>query len=91
MPLRLICTLFLLVSVAAFPLYFTLAVGIFSVIWFRRYYELIPLYFLNDVLYGVPLLRFASFPYVMTILAIVLVVVCSLFRAHTRAASLGKI
>ncbi len=73
MPLRIFCTIFLIISACAFPLYFTLAIGLFSIVWFSRYYELIPIYFLHDVLYGVPLHHFLNFPYVMTIFAIVLV------------------
>ncbi len=73
MHLRIFCTIFLLLSVCAFPVYFTLAIGIFAAVWFRNYYELIPLYFLNDMLYGAPLSHFFRFPYVMTVIAFVLV------------------
>ncbi len=78
MPLRTFCTIFLFFAVCAFPLYFTVAVGLFSVIWFRDYWELIPLYFLHDALYGVPLERFHSIPLVMTITAAVAVAIVAL-------------
>lgn len=80
MPFRIACTLFLFVSVCAFPVFFTIAIGLFSVIWFRNYYELIPLYFLNDALYGIPLHHFFLFPYAMTVVAIVLVFASVLIR-----------
>ena len=75
MTFRLLCTIFLVVSAVAFPLYFTLAVGVFAAVWFRTYWELVPIYFLNDILYGAPLARFAHVPFVMTILALILVFV----------------
>jgi hypothetical protein len=82
MPLRIFCTLFLLISVCAFPVYFTLAIGIFSIVWFRNYYELIPLYFLNDVLYGTPLEKFFHISFVMTLLAVILVFGSNFVRKH---------
>ena len=72
-PFRIACTIFLLISVFAFPLFFTVGVGLFSVIWFRNYYEIIPLVFLNDVLYAVPLHHFLNFQYVMTAAAVAVV------------------
>ena len=79
---RIACTLFLIISVCAFPLFFTIGIGLFSVIWFRDYYELIPLYFLNDVLYGAPLHQYFSFSYVMTAIACVLVLLAVFVRRH---------
>lgn len=77
---RLFCTLFLLVSVCALPLFFTVAIGIFSIVWFRDYYEALPLAFLGDALYGLPMDRFHSFPYVMTLAAATLVVAAAVIR-----------
>lgn len=82
MSLRTFCTIFLLISVCAFPLYFTIAMGIFCVVWFENYYELIPLYFLHDVLYGIPFPHFFHFSYVSTIFAIVLVCVSIFVRKN---------
>jgi hypothetical protein len=75
MQLRIFCTLFLLLSVCALPLYFTIAIGLFSVIWFRAYYELIPLYFLHDMLYGITLERLHGFTLVMTLCAVIAVAI----------------
>jgi hypothetical protein len=73
MSLRTFCTIFLLISACAFPFYFTLAIGLFAVVWFKNYYELIPLYFLHDVVYGVPLAHFYSFSYITTLIGILFV------------------
>ena len=73
MSLRLCCTLLLLISVCAFPLVFTIGIGLFSIVWFRDYYEAIPLAFLSDAIYGIPERHFHSFPFVMTLAATVLV------------------
>ena len=91
MPLRIACTIFLFISVSAFPLFFTLGVGLFSVIWFRNYYELIPLYFLHDVLYGVPMHRFFNVPYSMTIAACACVCLAVVIRTQVFDATNQKI
>lgn len=80
MPLRIFCTLFLILSIAAFPAYFTIAIGLFSIVWFRNYYEAIPIAYLGDALYGIPMDRFYSFPYVMTLAATLLVLISVLVR-----------
>lgn len=80
MPLRLFCTIFLIVSIVAFPAYFTIAIGLFSIVWFRNYYEAIPIAYLGDALYGIPMDRFFSFPYVMTLSATLLVLAAMLVR-----------
>lgn len=79
---RIVCSLFLLISVCAFPLFFTIGVGLFSIIWFKNYYEAIPLAFLSDVLYGAPLHHFFSFQYVLTLIAAVLVLASAIVRAQ---------
>ncbi len=90
MSLRTFCTIFLFFSACAFPLYFTLAVGLFAVIWFRDYWELVPLYFLNDALYGVPLERFHGVPFVMTIAAALAVGIASVVRRRAFGAAPQK-
>ncbi len=87
MPLRLFCTLFLLISVCAFPLFFTVGIGLFSIVWFRDYYEVIPLAFLGDAVYGVALHRFHSFPYVMTLAATLAVFAAMIVRRQLLANS----
>ncbi len=80
MTLRLFCAIFLIISACAFPLFFTAAVGLFAIIWFRDYYEIIPVMFLHDVLYGISLHRFFSFSYVMTLTAVALVLISVFVR-----------
>ena len=87
MPLRLFCTLFLLISVCAFPLFFTISIGLFSIVWFRDYYEAIPLAFLGDAMYGIPLERFHSFPYVMTLFAVLCVFASMIARRQLLSTS----
>jgi hypothetical protein len=91
MSFRLFCTLFLLVSVCAFPVFFTIGIGLFSIVWFRDYYEAIPLAFLNDAVYGLPMERFFSFPYIMTLVAAVLVLSSVVIRRHVLDTSVQKI
>ncbi len=71
MSLRIFCTIFLIVSACAFPLYFTIAIGLFALVWFHNYYEIIPICFLNDIIYGESIHRFHNFPLVMTFWAVV--------------------
>ena len=91
MSLRLFCTFFLLISVCVFPLYFTLAVGLFAVVWFDLYYELIPLYFLHDMLYAMPIHRFHGFELVMTTSAIVVVLLTDRVKKEMFDTPLGRL
>ena len=88
---RLACTIFIAISVCAFPVFFTIGVGLFAILWFKNYYEIIPLAFFNDVLYGVPLDRFYNFPYIMTVSAAVLVAIAILVRKQMFDTSPQKI
>ncbi len=81
---RILCTIFLIISACAFPLFFTVGIGLFSIIWFRNYYEIIPIAALHDVLYGVPLERFHSFAYVMMLAAVLLVAVSIIVRKQLK-------
>ena len=91
MPLRLFCTIFLLISVCAFPLFFTKAIGLFSIVWFRDYYEAIPLAYLSDALYGLPMPHFFMIPYVMTIVTALLVLGSVVIRRQVLDTTLQKI
>ncbi len=91
MSLRLFCTIFLLISACAFPVFFTIAVGLFAIVWFRDYYELIPIMFLHDVLYGIPMHRLFSFSYVMTLVAVVLVAIAVVVRRQVFATRARRI
>lgn len=81
-PFRIFCTIFLVISACAFPLFFTIGIGLFAIVWFRSYYEIIPIMFLHDVLYGIPMHRFHSFAYVMTLAALALVAASVAVRRH---------
>ena len=91
MPLRIFCTIFLLISVCAFPLFFTIAIGLFSIVWFRDYYEAIPLAYLSDALYGVPMHHFFMIQYVMTIVTAILVFGSVFIRRQVLDNSIQKI
>ena len=73
MKLRIAAIVILLVSVCTAPLVVTLCLAVVSLALFRNFYELIPLFFVNDAMYGAAEHHFFSFPYVMTMIAIVLV------------------
>ncbi|MBP7804611.1 MAG: hypothetical protein KA052_00095 [Candidatus Pacebacteria bacterium] len=80
MAFRIILTIFLVISVVAFPVFFTIGIGVFCVIWFKNYYEIIPIAFIGDVLYGTVTPHFFYFRYVMTLSAFLLVLASSFLR-----------
>jgi hypothetical protein len=59
------------VSAVAFPLFLTVPIGIFCLYRFPLFYEIVPIFFIHDVLYGVANPRFFGIPYVMTLFAII--------------------
>jgi len=75
MTLRIIATLVLLIALAAFPLYISIPLGLICIAYFRNYYEAVPLFFMHDVLFGLPQERFFNFPYVFSLCALVIVVI----------------
>lgn len=91
MPLRAFCTIFLIISAVAFPVYFTIAIGLFSIVWFQNYYEAIPIAYLGDALYGIPLERFHTFPYVMTLAATILVLGSIFVRRQMLASPIQRL
>jgi hypothetical protein len=66
---RIIFTVVLLIAVCALPIYVSAVLAIIGLCLFKDFYEVIPIFFLHDVLFGIPLHRFFAFPYVMTLLA----------------------
>lgn len=70
---RIVCAVILLVSATTLPLWVTVAISLFCLYKFPNFYELIPIYFIHDSLYGIPLDRFFNFPYVMTAVSFVVV------------------
>ncbi len=70
MVLRILFSTLLLVSACALPVWLTLALALIGLVLFHNLYELVPIFFIHDVLYGVSLARYFHFPYVMTLAAL---------------------
>ena len=92
MYLRILAVVILLVSACAFPALLTLVLGVLCIVCFPRFYEIVPVFFINDVLYGVHLARYFHFMYVMTVLGLALVLLsvwirAKMFRGSARALS----
>lgn len=77
---RILFAVLLLISAAAFPALVTILLGIAGLILYRNFYEIVPLFFVNDALYGISQSRFLGIPFVMTVLAIVLVLIAGFLR-----------
>ncbi len=77
---RVLFSLLLIVSASAFPVFITIILGIIGLVLYKNYYELIPIFFIHDVLYGVPRTRYFGFMFVMTAFAFVLVLLAGLLR-----------
>ena len=80
MALRIAVAVLLLIPACALPVVVTIVFGIFALVLYKDFYELVPIFFLNDALYGISMHRFAGFPFVMTLLAIVLVLLSVFLR-----------
>ena len=80
MAIRIAVVVLLLISACALPVAVTLILGIMALFFFKNFYELIPVFFINDILFGLPEHRYGSFPFVMTALAVVLVAASVLLR-----------
>ena len=79
---RILFAVLLLVSVSAFPVLITLCIGIAGLLLYRNFYEIVPLFFIHDAVYGIAQSRFLGIPFAMTILALVLVLVAGFLRTR---------
>jgi hypothetical protein len=89
MPYRIALSILMLVSAVAFPVFILLILGIVGLILYKNFYEIVPLYFINDVMYAIPQSRFLGFTFVMTALAIVLIFVAHFL--HRRVFQSGRL
>ncbi|MEI6316568.1 MAG: hypothetical protein WCO65_02475 [bacterium] len=82
MILRIFAAIALVVMVLSFPVILTILFGILFLIIFNNFYEIIPIFFLSDVLYAAPQIHFLGFEYCMTLFAVVLVLISYLFKKY---------
>lgn len=80
MALRIAAVIFIFLSACAFPVYITILLGIACLVFFKNFYEIVPLFFVNDAIYGISGGRFWGFPFAMTIIAASGLVVSMLVR-----------
>ena len=69
MALRIAAVIFIFLSACAFPVYVTIVLGILCLVFFKNFYEIVPLFFVNDAIYGISGARFFGFPFTMTLIA----------------------
>jgi len=79
---RILAIAILLVSACSFPYIITILLGILFLIIFKNFYTIIPVFFVNDMLYGVSQSHFFHITYAMTLLAIVLVMLSIFFKKY---------
>ena len=77
---RILFAVLLLISVSVFPAIVTIVLGVIGLIVFKNFYELVPLFFVHDAVYGISQNRFFGIPFVMTLTALILVVVTGIIR-----------
>ena len=68
---RIILDILLLLSVFLMPFWFTALFAFVLLFYFENFYEIIPLFFLADLLYGVPESRFLGITAILLITAII--------------------
>lgn len=79
---RIISAIALIIMVVSFPVILTILFGILFLVIFSNFYEIIPIFFVSDMLYSVPQVHFFGFQYCMTLLAIVLVLISVFFKKY---------
>lgn len=79
---RILFAVLLLISASAFPVVVTILLGIIGIFLYRNFYEIVPLFFVNDAVYGIAESRFFGIPFVMTLLGFVLIVTAGFLRTR---------
>ncbi len=69
--LRVVYDAFLLASLLYFPWWFTAVLAVFSLFYFRNFYETIIIGALADMIYGIPRKTFFNLEAVNTVLALI--------------------
>ena len=77
---KIIAIIALLISACAFPYILTILFGVLFLVMFDTFYAIIPIFFTHDMLYGATESHFFGFPYCMTLLAVVLVLISLFFK-----------
>ena len=79
---RIFSVAILLVFACYLPVILTLLFGVLFLVMFNKFYEIIPIFFVNDMLYSVPRAHFFGFHYTMTLIAVVFVVISINFKKY---------
>ena len=79
---RILAILLLLISACSFPYIITILLGVLFLVVFNTFYEIIPIFFINDMLYGVSQVHFFGFKYCMTLLSVALVLLSMFFKKY---------
>ncbi len=82
MMLRIFLGILLGFSACALPWLATILLGGLLVAKYEKYYEIVPIFFLNDAIYGVSEPRFFGFPFLMTLIATVMVLLSFFVRSR---------
>mgnify|MGYP006194470215 CR=1 FL=1 len=83
LPLRITTSVVIVFSILFLPWWVAFALGIGSLLYFRNFWEIIPLFILVDALYGYGGARVFGIPYIHTVTGIVAYSVHSLVRTYS--------
>ena len=72
MPLRIIASFFILLSILFFPIWASILIAFISIIYFRMFWEAILLLFISDLLFGISEFRYLNITVFSTILILCL-------------------
>ena len=84
MTTRIILDILLLLSAIIMPFWFTVIFALILLFYFERFYEIIPIFFLIDLLYGVPEQRFLTVVIVSLLIAIVVYFLSDILKNKLR-------
>lgn len=82
MALRIAAVILIFISACAFPVWVTIVLGAACFAYFKNFYEIVPLFLVNDAVYGISGARFFGFPFIMTLIAVIGVALSMLARNY---------
>jgi hypothetical protein len=84
MVLRILLSLFLLISILFFPFWVSLIIGIFGIIYFKFFWEAIILFFISDLIFGVKENRFLGITIFSTLLIAIIITIAEFTKKKIR-------
>ena len=84
MIVRIIAVMVLLFSVLTLPWWVSIILALLGMIYFSFFVEAVILFFISDLLYGVPQMRFLNVVFISSILSLICFIILELLKKKLR-------